>query len=70
MAGGRTILGSLRGDDVTIPFWLRVAGVVVGAAVAVLVVVSAFTAGPRAGLRARSTPGLRRAKLPQRAKLP
>lgn len=41
----RTILDSLRADDITIPFGLRVAGVVVGAVVAVLMVVSVFTAG-------------------------
>ncbi|MDQ2727827.1 MAG: hypothetical protein M3Y91_08200 [Actinomycetota bacterium] len=46
MAPARTILGSLRTDDVTIPFWLRAAGAVVGAVVAVLVVVSAAAGGP------------------------
>lgn len=45
MARGRTILDSLRADDVTIPFWLRVAGAVVSVVVVVLVVVSGFTAG-------------------------
>jgi hypothetical protein len=39
------MLDPLRTDDVVIPFWLRVVGVVVGGAVVVLVVVSAFTGG-------------------------
>jgi hypothetical protein len=51
MAPGRTVLESLGADAVTIPFWLRAAGVAVGAAVAVLVVISAFTAGPPARTR-------------------
>ncbi|MDQ6838000.1 MAG: hypothetical protein M3137_06610 [Actinomycetota bacterium] len=43
----RTIRDSLRGDDITIPFWLRLGGAVIAVVVTMLVVVSAFTSPGR-----------------------
>ncbi|MDQ6782792.1 MAG: hypothetical protein M3063_04990 [Actinomycetota bacterium] len=39
-----------------IPFWLRVAGMAIGAVIGLLMVISAFTAGARSPLRPRRSP--------------